>query len=61
MEYAIFFAAVVIGSVYVLWRRQRRLGNDLESRRHMLPDDQRDKNVGMVGLPNRGRPWGRGN
>jgi hypothetical protein len=60
MEFFLFFGGVAALSVYVVWRRQRRLRGDLEAQRHGLPDDQRDKNVGMIGLPNQGRPWGGG-
>jgi hypothetical protein len=61
MEFIVLFAAVVGVSVFVLWRRQRILGADLEARRHGLPDDLRDKNTGLGSVPGDGRPWGRGN
>jgi hypothetical protein len=61
MEILVFIALVVGIGVFVLWRRQRILGNDLEARRHGLPDDLRDKNTGIGSLPNDGRPWGGGN
>jgi hypothetical protein len=61
MEILVFIAVVVVGGVLILWRRQRHLGNDLEARLHGLPDDLRDKNVGLGSLPNDGRPWGGGN
>jgi hypothetical protein len=61
MEILIFAALVVGLGVFVLWRRQQRLGNDLEARRHGLPDDLREKNTGIGSLPNDGRPWGGGN
>jgi hypothetical protein len=60
MEFLAFFGAVLAVGVVVLWRRQRRLGNDLEARRHGLPDDLRDKNTGLGSMPNDGRPWSGG-
>jgi hypothetical protein len=55
---------VFLGGAFVLtaiWMRRVRVGGSY-GRSDMgnagLPDDQRDKNVGMLGLPNRGRPTG---
>lgn len=61
MELFIFLGLVFAGAVFFLWRSRTRLSRGLDTLNKGLPDDLRDKNVGMIGLPNRGRPWGRGN
>ncbi len=61
MEFLAFLGAVLVVVVFVLWRSRVRTSRDDDSLNKGLPDDLRDKNSGMVSLPNRGRPWGRGN
>ena len=61
MEVFVAMAAVVAGSVFYLWRRNRRTGYTIEDQTKGLPDDLRDKQYGQASQPNRGRPWGRGN
>lgn len=61
MEFFLFLALAFAGAIYYLWRSRVRTSNDVDSLTKGLPDDLRDKNAGMLSLPNRGRPWGRGN
>ena len=61
MEYFAFLGLVLVGAILFLWRNRRRTSRDLEAQTKGLPDDLRDKNVGMLGLPNEGRPWDGGN
>jgi hypothetical protein len=61
MEIVAFAIGVVVVAVYLIWRGRRGTSTGPDALRKDMPDDLRDKNVGMVGLPNRGRPWGRGN
>jgi cbb3-type cytochrome oxidase subunit 3 len=61
MEFFLFLGLAFVGAVFYLWRSRRRTSDDVESMTKGMPDDLRDKNTGMVSLPNRGRPWGRGN
>ena len=61
MEFFLFLGLAFAGVVFYLWRSRRRTSGDVEAMTKGMPDDLRDKNTGMVSLPNRGRPWGRGN
>jgi hypothetical protein len=61
MEFFVFLALVVIGAVFFLRRSRAGTSGGPETLTRGLPDDLRDKNTGMVSMPNRGRPWGRGN
>jgi hypothetical protein len=60
MEYLLFFVGLFVVAVILLWRSRARTGDMGESPTSGLPDDLRDKNVGMIGLPNRGDPWTKG-
>ena len=60
MELAAFFAIVFGGVIFVLWWSRRSNNVEVDSPIQGLPDDLRDKNPGMEGLPNRGRPPGGG-
>jgi hypothetical protein len=54
MEIFVFGILVLAAVVFLLWWG-RRGGSGSDA---VLQDDLRDKNVGMVGLPNRGQtPW----
>jgi len=46
-------AFVVVASF--IWRSRRRTSMGIDTMTKGLPDDLRDKNPGMLGLPNRGR------
>jgi hypothetical protein len=61
MEIVVFAIGVVVAAVYLIWRSRRGTSTGPEALRKGMPDDLRDKNGGMISLPNRGRPWGRGN
>jgi hypothetical protein len=61
MEIFVFAIVVFAVAVYGIWRVRRGSSPGLERHVEGLPDDQRDKDVGLMGMPNRGRPWGRGN
>lgn len=61
MELFLFLGLAFVGAVFFIWRSRARTSRDLDSMTKGLPDDLRDKNDGMRALPNRGRPWGRGN
>ncbi|HJP88874.1 MAG TPA: hypothetical protein VJ850_07575 [Candidatus Limnocylindrales bacterium] len=54
MEVLAFLAGVVAVSVFVLVRRHR--SDDPEASHLDFDHDLRDKNTGMLSLPNRGRP-----
>ena len=60
MEFFLFLGLAFVGAVFYLWRSRARTTRDVESLTKGLPDDLRDKNTGMVSLPNRGRPPGGG-
>ena len=60
MEFFVFLGLAFVVVTYFIWRSRVRTTNDADSLTKGLPDDLRDKNGGMVSLPNRGRPWGRG-
>jgi hypothetical protein len=60
MELWIGIGVVFVLMLVFLWRARRGTTGP-ESRVQGLPDDLRDKNSGQNSLPNRGRPWGRGN
>jgi hypothetical protein len=60
MEFFLFLGLAFVGAAFFIWRSRRGTSNDLDSLTKGLPDDLRDKNGGMISLPNRGRPWGRG-
>ncbi|HJW21308.1 MAG TPA: hypothetical protein VJ506_02650 [Candidatus Limnocylindrales bacterium] len=60
MEIVIFFVGAFVVGAILLYRSRTRTGGIDESPTSGLPDDLRDKNVGMIGLPNRGDPWTRG-
>ena len=55
MEILAFFVAVVGLLVFVLVRRHR--DDDPEAGYLDMEHDLRDKNTGMISLPNRGRAW----
>ena len=61
MEVPMFFAGAFVVLVFFLWRSRRDTGTGPETPTMGLPDDLRDKNGGMMSLPNRGRPWSGGN
>ena len=66
MEPFVFMVGVIVVAAVIISRgraRTRRATEDrgLEGLTQGLPDDLRDKNMGQGSLPNRGRPWGRGN
>jgi hypothetical protein len=61
MEFFAFLGLAFVVAVAFIWRSRRGSSSDVETPNSGLPDDLRDKNTGMVSLPNRGRPWGRGN
>lgn len=57
---ALAIAAVAI----LLWRARRRDVGEAPDRADAagrIAGHLPDKNIGMIGQPNRGRPWGRGN
>ena len=56
MELFVFAVLVFVGLVFVVWRGRAGRSGPTGG----LPDDLRDKNAGMLSLPNRGRPWGGG-
>jgi hypothetical protein len=60
MEFFAFLGLAFAGVVYYLWRSRRGTSRGLDTMNKGRPDDLRDKNGGMISLPNRGRPWGRG-
>jgi hypothetical protein len=60
MDLFVFLGLAFAGVVFLIWRSRRGTSRGLDTLTKGLPDDLRDKNAGMVGLPNRGRPWGRG-
>lgn len=60
MEFFLFLGLAFVGVVFLIWRSRVRTRNDVDSLAKGLPDDLRDKNGGMISLPNRGRPWGKG-
>ena len=60
MEFFLFLGLAFVGAVFYLWRSRVRTTRDIDSLTKGLPDDLRDKNTGMVSLPNRGRPPGGG-
>jgi hypothetical protein len=60
MEFFLFLGLAFVGVVFFIWRSRRGTSRGLDTLTKGLPDDLRDKNAGMVSLPNRGRPWGRG-
>ena len=61
MELWIGIGLAFVVTVFFLWRSRRGTSSGLEAQTKGLPDDLRDKNGGMISLPNRGRPWsGRG-
>ena len=55
MEFFLFLALAFVGVIYYLRRSRIRTSNDVDSLTQGLPDDLRDKNAGMLSLPNRGR------
>jgi hypothetical protein len=59
MELFVFLGLAFVGVVFYLWRSRRRTSRDVDSLTKGLPDDLRNKNTGMVSLPNRGRVWRR--
>ena len=59
MEFFVFLGLALVVVTYFIWRSRVRTTNDADSLTKGLPDDLRDKNGGMISLPNRGRPWGR--
>ena len=61
MEFFLFLGLVLVGAVFFLRRSRAGTSQGPETLTKGLPDDLRDKNGGMISLPNRGRPWGRGN
>jgi hypothetical protein len=61
VEFWAFLGIAFVGIVYFIWRSRRGTSRGLDTLNKGLPDDLRDKNAGMISLPNRGRPWGRGN
>lgn len=61
MELFVFIVGAVAVIVVLMWRGRRGGSTGPDTLTQGLPDDQRDKNGGMISLPNRGRPWGRGN
>lgn len=61
MELFAFLGAAFVLVIYFIWRSRRGTSSGPETLMKGLPDDLRDKNGGMISLPNRGRPWGRGN
>ena len=60
MEFFLFLALAFVGVIYYLRRSRVRTSNDVDSLTQGLPDDLRDKNAGMLSLPNRGRGPGGG-
>ena len=60
MDLFVFLGVAFVGAVFLIWRSRRGTSRGLDTLTKGLPDDLRDKDVGMMGLPNRGRPWGRG-
>ena len=60
MELPVFILGAFVAIVFFLWRSRRHTSSGPDSLTKGLPDDLRDKNAGMISLPNRGRPWGRG-
>lgn len=60
MEFFLFLGLAFVGAIYYLWRSRVRTSNDVDSLTKGLPDDLRDKNTGMLSLPNRGRGPGGG-
>lgn len=60
MEFFVFLGLAFVIVTYFIWRSRVGTTNDVDSLTKGLPDDLRDKNGGMISLPNRGRPWGRG-
>ena len=61
MELVVFGVGAFVLAVYWIWRVRRGGTSGKERFVEGLPDDLRDKNTGLASLPNRGRPWGRGN
>ena len=61
MELFVGIGVVIVAAIFFLWRSRRGTASDLDAQTKELPDDLRAKNGGMISLPNRGRPWGRGN
>jgi hypothetical protein len=64
MELFLFAGLVIAAAGVLLWRARRR---DFDGRANHDDVGARvagglpDKDVGMLGQPNRGRPWGGGN
>ena len=57
MEFFAFLGLALLVAIGLVWRSRARTTRDRDSLTKGMPDDLRDKNVGMLGLPNRGRPW----
>jgi hypothetical protein len=60
MEFWAFLGVAFVVVPFFIWRSRRGTSRGLDTLNKGLPDDLRDKNGGMISLPNRGRPWGRG-
>jgi hypothetical protein len=60
MEFFAFLGLAFVVVVAFIWRSRRGTSSGPDTLTKGLPDDLRDKNTGMVSMPNRGRPWGRG-
>ncbi len=60
MEFFAFLVLAFVAAVFFLSQSRARTSQGPETLTKGLPDDLRDKNGGMISLPNRGRPWGRG-
>ena len=61
MEFFAFLGLAFVVSVVFVWRSRRGMSHGPDDSMQGLPDDLRDKNDGMISLPNRGGPEGRGN
>jgi hypothetical protein len=61
MEILVFAIGAFVLSIYWIWRVRRGGSRGKQRFVEGLPNDLRDKNTGLGSLPNRGRPWGRGN
>jgi hypothetical protein len=61
MELWIGIGLVFVLAVLFLWRSRKVGTRGKDSLTEGMPDDLRDKNIGLGSTPNDGRPWSGGN